>query len=43
MIAVEDGLTRNHSTLAVQSMYRLLGDNGTLAALRKKGYVVEGP
>jgi uncharacterized protein YbaP (TraB family) len=43
MIAVEDGLTRNQSTLAVQSMDRLLGDNGTLAALRKKGYVVEGP
>jgi uncharacterized protein YbaP (TraB family) len=42
-IAVEDGLARNHSTLAVQSMDRLLGDNGTLATLRKKGYVVEGP
>jgi hypothetical protein len=43
MIAVEDGLARNRSTLAVQSMDRLLGDNGTLAVLRKKGYVVEGP
>ena len=43
MIAVEDGLARNQSTLAVQSMDRLLGDNGTLATLRKKGYVVEGP
>jgi uncharacterized protein YbaP (TraB family) len=43
MIAVEDGLARNNSTLAVQSMDRLLGDNGTLATLRKKGYVVEGP
>ncbi len=42
-IAVEDGLARNRSTLAVQSMDRLLGDNGTLATLRKKGYTVEGP
>lgn len=43
MIAVEDGLARNRSTLAVQSMDRLLGNNGTLATLRKQGYVVEGP
>ena len=43
LIAVEDSLTRNRGTLAVQSMDRLLGENGGLAALRAKGYVVEGP
>jgi len=43
MIEVEDGLARNRSTLAVQSMNLLLGDHGTLATLRQKGYVVEGP
>jgi uncharacterized protein YbaP (TraB family) len=43
LIAVEDSLARNPGTLAVQSMDRLLGDNGGLAALRAKGYVVEGP
>lgn len=42
-LAVEDALTRNRSTLAVQSMDRLLGNNGTLAILRKEGYQVEGP
>jgi uncharacterized protein YbaP (TraB family) len=42
-LAVEDALNRNRSTLAVQSMERLLGDNGTLAALRKQGYQIEGP
>jgi len=41
--AVEDALNRNRSTLAVQSMDRLLGDNGTLAILRKQGYQIEGP
>jgi uncharacterized protein YbaP (TraB family) len=43
MLAVEDSLTRNRATLAVQSMDRLLGDNGTLAVFKSKGYVVEGP
>jgi len=43
MIEAEDALARNKSTLAVQSMDRLLGDNGILAALRAKGYTVEGP
>ena len=43
LIAVEQSLTRNPGTLAVQSMDRLLGDNGGLAALRAKGYLVEGP
>jgi uncharacterized protein YbaP (TraB family) len=42
-LSVEDALSRNRSTLAVQSMDRLLGDNGTLAILRKEGYEVEGP
>ena len=42
-LSVEDALTRNQSTLAVQSMDRLLGETGTLAVLRKEGYVVEGP
>ena len=43
LIAVEDSLTRNSGTLAVQSMDRLLGEGGALAALRAKGYQVEGP
>jgi uncharacterized protein YbaP (TraB family) len=43
MIEVEDALNRNRSTLAVQSMDRLLGDQGALAAFRAKGYEVEGP
>jgi uncharacterized protein YbaP (TraB family) len=43
MIAVQDSLTRNRGTLAVQSIDRLLGENGALAALRAKGYTVEGP
>ena len=42
-LSVEDALARNQSTLAVQSMDRLLGDKGTLAILRKEGYEVEGP
>jgi hypothetical protein len=40
---VQDSLARNRGTLAVQSMDRLLGENGGLAALRSKGYSVEGP
>ncbi len=43
LIAVEDGLRRNQGTLAVQSMDRLLGEQGALAALRARGYSVEGP
>jgi uncharacterized protein YbaP (TraB family) len=42
-LSVEDALNRNRTTLAVQSMDRLLGDKGTLAVLRKEGYEVEGP
>jgi uncharacterized protein YbaP (TraB family) len=43
LIAVQDSLARNRGTLAVQSMDRLLGEDGALAALRSKGYSVEGP
>jgi uncharacterized protein YbaP (TraB family) len=43
LIAVEDSLARNSGTLAVQSMDRLLGEHGALAALRAQGYSVEGP
>jgi hypothetical protein len=43
LIEAEDALARNKSTLAVQSMDRLLGDDGILATLRAKGYQVEGP
>jgi uncharacterized protein YbaP (TraB family) len=43
LIAVEDSLNRNRGTLAVQSMDRLLGEHGALAALRAKGYTVTGP
>jgi uncharacterized protein YbaP (TraB family) len=43
MIAAQDSIARNRSTLAVQSMDRLLGDNGILATLKNKGYRVEGP
>ena len=42
-LSVEDALARNRTTLAVQSMDRLLGDQGTLAVLRKEGFEVEGP
>ncbi len=43
LIEAEDAIARNKSTLAVQSMDRLLGDEGILATLRAKGYTVEGP
>ena len=43
LIEAEDALARNRSTLAVQSMDRLLGDDGILTTLRKRGYTVEGP
>ena len=42
-VSVEDALQHNRSTLAVQSMDLLLGDNGSLAKLRRLGYEVEGP
>ena len=43
LLAVQDSLSRNRGTLAVQSMDRLLGEHGALAALRQRGYEVEGP
>lgn len=43
LIAVEDSLTRNRGTLAVQSMDRLLAPHGALDALRARGYSVTGP
>jgi uncharacterized protein YbaP (TraB family) len=43
LLVVEDSLARNRGTLAVQSMDRLLGDKGALAALEARGYTVEGP
>jgi uncharacterized protein YbaP (TraB family) len=43
MIEAEDALARNKTTLAVQSMDRLLGSDGILVAMRTKGYTVEGP
>jgi uncharacterized protein YbaP (TraB family) len=43
MEAVQDSLASNRSTLAVQTMDRLLGDNGVLEQLRQKGYTIEGP
>ena len=43
LVVVEDSLARNRGTLAVQSMDRLLGERGALAALRQRGYEVEGP
>jgi uncharacterized protein YbaP (TraB family) len=43
LTVVTDSLARNRGTLAVQSMDRLLGDGGALAALKSRGYQVEGP
>ena len=43
LVAVTDSLARNRGTLAVQSMERLLGEHGTLATLRARGYTIEGP
>jgi uncharacterized protein YbaP (TraB family) len=43
LIAVDDSLTRNRGTLAVQSMDRLLAPRGALDTLRARGYSVTGP
>jgi uncharacterized protein YbaP (TraB family) len=43
MSAAVQALDRNRTTLALQSMDRLLGPEGTLATLRRMGYRVEGP
>jgi len=41
--AVDAALERNTSTLALQSIDRLLGADGLLETLRAKGYSIEGP
>jgi len=41
--ALESALARNRSTLALKQIYDLIGPDGTLAQLRARGYVVEGP
>jgi uncharacterized protein YbaP (TraB family) len=43
MTAAVQALSENRTTLALQSMDRLLGPDGTLEALRRMGYQVEGP
>ncbi|HYL01653.1 MAG TPA: TraB/GumN family protein [Steroidobacteraceae bacterium] len=43
LLVVQESLARNRGTLAVQSMDRLLGEHGALAALKARGYEVEGP
>jgi uncharacterized protein YbaP (TraB family) len=43
MTAALQALSQNRTTLALQSMDRLLGPDGTLEALRRLGYRVEGP
>jgi uncharacterized protein YbaP (TraB family) len=40
---LEAAIERNHTTLAMSSIYDVLGSTGTLAKLRSKGYQVEGP
>jgi uncharacterized protein YbaP (TraB family) len=43
MNAAVQALDQNRTTVALQSMDLLLGPDGTLAALKKLGYQVEGP
>ena len=43
MAAALQALARNRTSLALQSMDRLLGPRGTLSTLRRMGYTVEGP
>ncbi|MGH8288187.1 MAG: TraB/GumN family protein [Steroidobacteraceae bacterium] len=43
MTAAVQALSQHRTTLALQSMDRLLGPDGTLEALRRMGYRVEGP
>jgi len=40
---LESALERNRTTLAMQSIYEVLGPAGTLVKLRQQGYLVEGP
>lgn len=43
MTTALQSLSQNRTTLALQSMDRLLGPDGTLETLRRMGYRVEGP
>ena len=43
MSAAVQALGQNRTTFALQSMDMLLGPDGTLARLRRMGYLVEGP
>lgn len=43
MSAVTQALAQNRTSLALQPMDQLLGPDGTLATLRRMGYLVEGP
>jgi uncharacterized protein YbaP (TraB family) len=43
MTAAVQALAENRTTLALQSMDLLLGPDGTLAAFKRMGYLVEGP
>ena len=41
--ALDAALARNRSTLAMRPIYDLMAPDGTLARLRARGYVIEGP
>jgi uncharacterized protein YbaP (TraB family) len=41
--AAEDALAKNKTTLALQSIERLLGPQGALSIFRAAGYQIEGP
>jgi len=43
MQGADEALATNTSTLALKSIYELIGQGGILERLRAKGYVVEGP
>jgi uncharacterized protein YbaP (TraB family) len=43
MAAAQQALAQNRTTLAMQPMDLLLGPDGTLAAFKRMGYLVEGP
>jgi uncharacterized protein YbaP (TraB family) len=43
MQGANDALSKNPSTLALKSIYDLLGSNGILERFRAQGYQVEGP
>ncbi len=43
MAAAVDALAKNHTTLAIQRIERLLGREGGLAMMRAAGYRIDGP